>query len=299
MSINNLLINEKYLPDSDAERIVLHWTGGGAEANSDDRQHYHIIVNQDGRLVYGVNSIRDNDNTRDGRYAAHCYRNNTRCIGLSLAGMADSVERPFDPGSAPITHAQYEIGCRVAAELCMRYKIDIVPKNVLNHGEVQSILGIKQRQKWDVMVLPWNLSLSWEQVGTHFRQRVSYYWRELMGLNRPFGSDLMTAVEPYEARLKKALMEEGQELFNHYPAEETVGQGDTYTVNARSGLNIRVSAGLGSRKMGAALPYGTPVAALTSPDGNVWTKVVHPFQENKTGWVASRFLIKQHELPVG
>jgi hypothetical protein len=65
--------------------------------------------------------------------------------------------------------------CRVVAELCFRKKIPVSPTTVLNHGEVERNLGIKQRNKWDVMVLPWALSMTWEQVGEHFRSRVSYY----------------------------------------------------------------------------------------------------------------------------
>ena len=177
--ITSRLLPQDKLVDAFPERVIFHWTAGGGEANSDDLNHYHLVIERNGNPVFGFNTIADNDSTRDRRYAAHTRMLNTKSIGVAVAGMAGSQERPFDPGSSPITHGQYEMACRAIAELCERYGIPVTEKTVLNHGEVETVLGVAQRGKWDVMVLPWAPGLSWEQVGKKFRERVSYYLWEL------------------------------------------------------------------------------------------------------------------------
>jgi hypothetical protein len=43
---------------------------------------------------------------------------------------------------------------RAAARLCAAYDIPVSRWSVLTHAEVHPTLGIAQRQKWDVNVLP-------------------------------------------------------------------------------------------------------------------------------------------------
>jgi len=119
------------------------------------------------------------------------------------------------------------MACRAIAELCDFYGIPVTPKTVLNHGEVQSILGVEQRGKWDVMVLPWSPGLSWEMVGNKFRERVSYYLWEL---------GRMENKEPEPGITKTALA----------------------TVTARSGLRLRSGPGTNYSIMGV-LPFGKQV----------------------------------------
>lgn len=139
--------------------IVMHWTAGGAKASALDKQHYHYLVQQDGQIIPGACKPEDNISTSDGKYAAHTMNANTGRIGVSLCGMMGAVERPFQPGSAPITWLQIEVFCGLVADLCVRYSIPVTRLSVLSHAEVQPSLLIKQRGKWDIAWLPGMVSV--------------------------------------------------------------------------------------------------------------------------------------------
>ena len=263
MAVNNRIIDRKKLPAARPKRVILHWTAGGAEANSDDLQHYHLIVDRTGRLVWGRHSIADNDSTSDGEYAAHVRGLNTGSIGVAVTGMMGSTEHPFQPGSSPIAHGQYEIACRVIAELCQHYALPVTERTVLNHGEVQSILGVEQRWKWDVMVLPWNKSLTYEQVGEHFRSRVGYYFEQLQTL---------------ENKTKQPIK------------QPTGGKG---RVIALSGLNFRTQPDL-SGAVFDVLRYGAEVRIIAADRD--WFQVRH---DGEIGWVYKKYIQPSDEQPVG
>ena len=68
--------------------------------------------------------------------------------------MAGAQERPFSVGSHPITPAQVKALASLCAALARQYGIPITPQTILTHAEVQPVLGIKQRGKWDITWLP-------------------------------------------------------------------------------------------------------------------------------------------------
>jgi hypothetical protein len=154
-------------------RIILHWTAGSHAASSNDKEHYHVLIEADGSLVRGDHSIKDNDSTNDDDYAAHTRGLNTKSIGLSVCCMAGAEESPFKTGRFPMTKTQWLQMAAVTAELARFYEITITRQTVLGHGEVQRILGVKQRGKWDPMVLPWMPNLTKAEVGNAFREEVS------------------------------------------------------------------------------------------------------------------------------
>lgn len=156
-------------------RIIVHWTAGAYKASSLDLAHYHILIEEDGRLVRGTHSILDNVFTGDSRYAAHTLRLNTGSIGVSVCCMAGASEQPFVPGSFPMKELQWNVMAQVVAELCHEYEISVTPQTVLGHGEVQANLQVSQHGKWDPMVLPWEPSLRPKQVGTKFRDLVKQH----------------------------------------------------------------------------------------------------------------------------
>lgn len=174
------IVPASWMPDASPVRVIVHWTGGGPSASSLDKEHYHVLVEQDLDLVRGIHTIKDNDNTADGAYAAHTKGKNTRSIGISLCGMLNSTEHPFIPGPHPIKEPQWDRAARAVAELCERYDIPVTPPTVLQHGEVQEILGVTQNGKWDVCRLPWKPSWSHAQVGEDFRNRVKEHLANLM-----------------------------------------------------------------------------------------------------------------------
>lgn len=163
------LIPPMWLVPCKMSRVVIHWTAGGPRCSGEDREHYHIIVDQENNLMLGEHGIADNVNTADGDYAAHTRDCNTGSIGISMCGMLDAEERPFKPGPFPIRKAQWEVTARAVAELVQFYGIPLTHKTVLQHGEVQKNLGIRQNGKWDCMVLPWNLA---GNAATLFRAEV-------------------------------------------------------------------------------------------------------------------------------
>lgn len=153
------LIPADWMPAAKMERIICHWTAGAHKASDFDRQHYHILIEDDGKLVRGIPSIKLNEAPAKAGYAAHTLNCNTGSIGVSLCCMGGAHEAPFDPGKYPMTAKQFETLSTVVAELCRRYGIKITDKTVLSHAEVQGNLGIQQRGKWDFTRLAFDLSV--------------------------------------------------------------------------------------------------------------------------------------------
>jgi hypothetical protein len=136
-------------------RIVVHWSGGTHDVSADDRQYYHYIVSGDGRVERGLYPVRANDSTsdRDG-YAAHVRYLNTGSIGVALAGMHGSRERPYYPGAYPLTAVQWRAAVLLLVDLCEHYQIQAERRTLLTHAEVEPVLGVDQRGKWDIVVHP-------------------------------------------------------------------------------------------------------------------------------------------------
>jgi N-acetyl-anhydromuramyl-L-alanine amidase AmpD len=149
-----------WMPAAKIERIHVHWTAGQHKASQLDRQHYHILIEGDAALIRGVPSIDLNGlpHAKAG-YAAHTLNANTGAIGVSLCCMMNAVESPFSSGPAPMTREQWNMLPRVLADLCRRYGVLVTPKTVLSHAEVQGMLGIKQRGKWDIARLSFDPSV--------------------------------------------------------------------------------------------------------------------------------------------
>jgi N-acetyl-anhydromuramyl-L-alanine amidase AmpD len=153
------VIPEDWMPDAKMQRIICHWTAGAHKASDFDRGHYHILIENDGKLVRGTPSIKLNEAPVKQGYAAHTLNCNSGSIGISLCCMAGAVEAPFKPGSYPMTQEQWDAMTSVVAELSKKYSIPITEKTVLSHAEVQGNLGIRQRGKWDFTRLAFDLSV--------------------------------------------------------------------------------------------------------------------------------------------
>lgn len=155
------------------QRIIWHWSAGGHKANATDKKAYHIIIEDGGRIVRGDHAISDNESTSTA-YAAHTRGLNTGSIGVALAGMRGAKERPFDPGPSPITEAQIEVLIDQTASLCRQYNIPVTRETVLSHAEVEPTLGVKQRNKWDIMWLPgMPATADPVEIGDRLRARVA------------------------------------------------------------------------------------------------------------------------------
>jgi hypothetical protein len=136
------------------QRIIWHWTGGSHNVTSVDKAHYHEIIDGSGVVHKGNNIPEDNLNITDGDYAAHTLNCNTGSIGIAVAAMGGSEERPLKWGPYPLTKVQMDKLLERTKYYCEKYDIPVTRRTVLSHAEVQPTLGIKQRGKWDFTVLP-------------------------------------------------------------------------------------------------------------------------------------------------
>ncbi len=160
------------LPACEMARVVLHWTAGAHKASALDKEHYHVLVEGDGTVVYGNHPIDANAKPAREPRASHTRSLNTGSIGVSLCCMKDAVERPFSAGPFPMTVTQWQVAAEVVAELCRRYNIAVTPRSVIAHGDVQAVLGVQQLQKWDPLVLPFTPNVPRQQVMDQFRAAV-------------------------------------------------------------------------------------------------------------------------------
>ncbi|MDX3929086.1 MAG: peptidoglycan recognition family protein [Shinella sp.] len=148
-----------WMPAAKMDRIICHWTAGANKASSFDGEHYHILIEDDGKLVRGIPSIKLNEAPVKKGYAAHTLNCNSGSIGVSLCCMGGSTESPFNAGKYPMTQAQWDALTSVIAQLAKRYGIAVTDKTVLSHAEVQNNLGIAQRGKWDFTRLAFDPSI--------------------------------------------------------------------------------------------------------------------------------------------
>lgn len=249
------LLNE-WMPNAAMTRIHVHWTGGGHSANAYDLNAYHILIEGNGNVVRGNKSIAANALGSNVKPASHTLGANSGAIGVSMCCMAGAVESPFSPGRHPLTRTQWDRAMEVIATLAYRYKIPVTPITILTHAEVEPNLGIRQKNKWDII-------------------RIAFDQNSPIGF-RPVG-DLM--------RITVAQLLDNNESLagpKSFPIEMRLPRFRVFGV-APSSLNVR-DAPNGKKK--GALPEGALVERLAI-DGH-WSRVrtSHGF----VGWVFSDFL---------
>jgi N-acetyl-anhydromuramyl-L-alanine amidase AmpD len=138
------------------KRIIVHWTAGTNKAGTIDLEHYHFLIQGDGSVVPGKYPVSANERLRSSAYAQHTRGTNEGAIGVSMCGMYGATEQPFNAGKYPITKKQWDRMILFVADLARKYKIPVTPQTILTHAEVQTTLGIPQRNKWDITRLPWD-----------------------------------------------------------------------------------------------------------------------------------------------
>jgi len=163
---------QEWTPPAPMKRIITHWTAGSHRANDWDKEHYHLLIEGDGTVVRGRYPITANARIKGAAYAAHTLNANDGAIGVAVCCMRGARQRPFVAGPSPMTKRQWDVLVRTVAELCDVYDMPVSPQTVLGHGEVQANLGIRQRHKWDPLVLPWAPHLRLDEVGDRFRVEV-------------------------------------------------------------------------------------------------------------------------------
>lgn len=160
------------------KKIILHWTAGAYKANSVDLAAYHFVIEGDGTVIKGKFPVSANAPgvpLVTGKYAAHTAGANGGAIGVSLAAMHGAVESPFKTGPYPITPAQVAALVKLVAELSAQYNIPVTRSTILTHAEVQGTLGIKQKNKWDIVWLPGYGKRSATEIGDILRSMIVNY----------------------------------------------------------------------------------------------------------------------------
>ena len=144
------------------KRIVLHWTGGGYLANYADRKAYHFVIEGSGRIVEGRHAPEDNLNCNDKYYAAHVEGGNTGSIGIAIACRKDLATQP--------KRKQVEAMCKLAAELCKKYGMEINSTTVVTHCEIDP------KNKIDINNIPCMALYGAKNVADELRKKVKCYY---------------------------------------------------------------------------------------------------------------------------
>lgn len=158
------------------KRIILHWTAGGHFPNATDIEHYHFLIDKDGKVYNGIYKPEDNLNCNDGKYARHTGGGNTSSVGIAVCGMA-GYNGKLASTKYPLTSKQIEKMFSLVAELCKKYNIAVTPDTVMTHYEFgKSHPNTSSAGKIDITILPPYLSVKPAKVGDFIRKKVKWYF---------------------------------------------------------------------------------------------------------------------------
>lgn len=150
------------------KRIIIHHTAGAYKPNITDLKAYHFLVDNLGTVHSGVYKPEDNENCKDGKYAAHTYLGNTGSIGVS-ACCNYGFNLKHKQSLYPFTLKQFNTICKLCVYLS--YKYDIKISNIYTHYGFDKSKGIHQG-KIDITYLPWKPDLNPDEVQNYFRQEI-------------------------------------------------------------------------------------------------------------------------------
>lgn len=158
-------------PKIKMSRIIWHWTAGNYSPSDLALEHYHFVIDGNGRYFDAV-PIELNTTPLKSGYAAHTRNCNSDSIGISCCAMGNAIEHG-DFGKWPLKANQIDTLITLSVALCHFYDIKVSPKTTLSHAEVQNNLGIAQRGKWDIGVFPFLPKLNTpQQCGDYIRAKV-------------------------------------------------------------------------------------------------------------------------------
>jgi len=168
---------EDLFDPSGITRIHWHWTAGSYTVSPFTLKHYNDVFDKEGNHYDGIAPAQQQAFYIPGRVGvSHTLNANTGAIGLSVACMAGATARGtvVNAGVSPITMAGIDGMLERSAEYCRLFDVRVSKWTCLTHAEVQPSLGIRQRGKWDIRVLPNDLKkyLSAEAVGNFLRNRM-------------------------------------------------------------------------------------------------------------------------------
>ena len=156
-------------------KICLHWSAGASSPCEVDLKAYHFVVDALGRVYNGYFKPENNLICKPNKYAMHCGGGNTGCIGLSALGMA-GFNLKDKKTKYPLTKVQIEAFCKLAAELCRKYKIEVSEDTIFTHWEFgQKHPKTKSFGKIDFTYLPYLPNLRPKEVADYLRGKINWY----------------------------------------------------------------------------------------------------------------------------
>lgn len=162
--------------DSRLHRIVWHWTASTYDVTRSDLEHYNDVFDFEGNHYDGAArpEHQANYDWRRGIGVSHTRNSNSGVIGMSVSAMSGAQGWPtLDWGSYPLTWAGIDAMLERSAEYSEEFDIPVTRWSMHSHAEVEQTMGIKQRNKWDIMVLPGMTSVANAiEVGDTLRDRL-------------------------------------------------------------------------------------------------------------------------------
>lgn len=157
------------------KRIIIHWTAGTYYPTEYEKEHYHYLVDKDGKIHNGKFRPENNEICKQGKYAAHTGGGNTGSIGVSICAMA-GFKNSLNIGKFPILKKQFENTMAFCADLAIKYKLEISPQTVMTHYE----FGLKNPKttsagKIDITYLPPYNWVNKEEIGSFIRSKIKWY----------------------------------------------------------------------------------------------------------------------------
>ena len=183
-------------------KIIIHWTAGRYTPNKTDLEHYHFLVDGEGKTHRGMYRPEDNENCNDGCYAAHTGGGNTGAIGVAMCAMAGFTGSPGNL-KYPITPIQLEACFKLCAELCEKYQIPV--ENVWTHYEFgKNHPNTSSSGKIDIIWLPPYPNVKSNEIGGFIRNKIRWYSE--IGRGRLKGAPHVNKVD--DARFAKQIKAE-------------------------------------------------------------------------------------------
>lgn len=160
-------------------KLTNHWCVSYYEQVFDD-YHFCICYNQKKDEAYLWKNLKykpeDNDNTSDGKYAPHCKGCNTGNIGIGVCAMV-GFDMNNKKSKAPLNQKQFELMCKLNAELAYKYKFKINEQTVCTHSERNP------GRKIDIDYLPFQPSWNPEKIHEEIRKKTNWYYQEILKKN--------------------------------------------------------------------------------------------------------------------
>lgn len=161
------------------KRIILHWTAGKYLPNQCDLEHYHYLVDSNGKIFEGKYKVGDNEVCVGRKYAMHTGGGNTGSIGVAMCAMFGFCNSK-NVGNYPITAVQFERTMKLCAELIKKYSIKVTSDTLLTHYEFgQKHPNTTSFGKIDVIYLPPYPWVVREDVGNFIRTKVKWYLEQI------------------------------------------------------------------------------------------------------------------------